>query len=98
MSASPSIRSELMVGSELPTPETTESTVTDIVLLQIENLVVNEGDRAVVSDVSLTVHPIGADGRVRAANARDDRVNRHRHRAVADREPRRQRRRPRGGQ
>ncbi|MFL6334634.1 MAG: ABC transporter ATP-binding protein [Pyrinomonadaceae bacterium] len=47
---------ELMVGSELPTPETTESTVTDVVVLEIGNLVVNEGDRAVVSDVSLTVH------------------------------------------
>jgi len=47
---------ELMVGSELPTPETTESTVTDIVVLEVHNLVVNEGDRAVVSDVSLTVH------------------------------------------
>jgi len=47
---------ELMVGSELPTPETTESTVTDVVVMRIEDLVVNEGDRAVVSDVSLTVH------------------------------------------
>lgn len=47
---------ELMVGSELPTPETTESTVTDMVVLQVSNATVNEGDRAVVSDVTLTVH------------------------------------------
>ena len=47
---------ELMVGSELPTPDTTESTVTDIVVLEISNVTVNEGDRAVVSDVSLNVH------------------------------------------
>ncbi|TPW15682.1 MAG: putative nucleoside ABC transporter ATP-binding protein [Acidimicrobiaceae bacterium] len=47
---------ELMVGSELPTPATTESTVTDIVVLQVRDLAVNEGDRPVVSDVNLTVH------------------------------------------
>ncbi len=47
---------ELMVGSELPTPATTESTVTDDVVLQVSDLVVNEGDRPVVSDVSITVH------------------------------------------
>jgi ABC-type uncharacterized transport system ATPase subunit len=47
---------ELMVGSELPTPATTESTVTDVVVLEISNLTVNEGDRPVVSEVSLTVH------------------------------------------
>jgi general nucleoside transport system ATP-binding protein len=47
---------ELMVGSELPTPETTESTVTDIVVLKVSNATVNEGDRAVVNDVTLTVH------------------------------------------
>ena len=47
---------ELMVGSELPTPNTTESTVTDVVVLQVTDVVVNEGDRAVVSNVNLTVH------------------------------------------
>ncbi len=47
---------ELMVGSELPTPATTESTVTDKVVLEVRNLVVREGDRVVVDDVSLTVH------------------------------------------
>ena len=47
---------ELMVGSELPTPNTTESTVTDIVVMQVKDLTVNDGDRAVVSGVNLTVH------------------------------------------
>ena len=47
---------ELMVGSELPTPNTTESTVTDIVVMQVKDLTVNDGDRAVVSGVNLTIH------------------------------------------
>ena len=47
---------ELMVGSELPTPNTTESTVTDIVVMQVKDLTVNDGDRAVVSGINLTVH------------------------------------------
>ncbi|MEO8265768.1 MAG: ABC transporter ATP-binding protein [Ilumatobacteraceae bacterium] len=47
---------ELMVGSELPTPNTTESTVTDVVVMQIKDLTVDEGDRSVVSEVNLTVH------------------------------------------
>jgi len=48
---------ELMVGSELPLPDTTESTVTDEVMLEVSNLVVlNEDDRPIVDDVSLTVH------------------------------------------
>ncbi len=47
---------ELMVGSELPTPATTESTVTDSVVLQVTDVVVEEGDRAVVSNVSITAH------------------------------------------
>jgi simple sugar transport system ATP-binding protein len=47
---------ELMVGSELPTPATTESTVTDVVVLEIDDLVVDELDRAVVSDFSVVVH------------------------------------------
>jgi general nucleoside transport system ATP-binding protein len=34
---------ELMVGSELPTPETSESTVTDVPLLQVDGLVLSEG-------------------------------------------------------
>jgi general nucleoside transport system ATP-binding protein len=47
---------ELMVGSELPRPDTTESTVTDQVLLEINGLTVRHEGRTVLSDVSLTVH------------------------------------------
>ena len=48
---------ELMIGSELPTAETTSSTVTDEVALDVRNITVrDEDDRVVVSDVSLTVH------------------------------------------
>jgi ABC-type uncharacterized transport system ATPase subunit len=48
---------ELMVGSELPSPETRESTVTDRAVLQVENLTVHDRDgRAVVDDVSFTIH------------------------------------------
>ncbi len=50
---------ELMVGSELPTPETRESTVTDIAVLELRDVTVtNEeaGARNVVDDVSFTVH------------------------------------------
>jgi simple sugar transport system ATP-binding protein len=48
---------ELMVGSELPTPETRESTVTDIVELQVKGLTISsiEG-RHVLDDVSFTIH------------------------------------------
>jgi ABC-type uncharacterized transport system ATPase subunit len=47
---------ELMVGSELPTPDTTESTVTDRVLLSVRNVTVIENVRPVVSDVSFDIH------------------------------------------
>ncbi|MER5885551.1 ABC transporter ATP-binding protein [Streptomyces sp. NPDC001941] len=52
---------ELMVGSELPSPETRESTVTDVPLLQVEKLKLTalDGDgvvRDVLSDVSFTIH------------------------------------------
>jgi ABC-type uncharacterized transport system ATPase subunit len=48
---------ELMVGSELPSPETSESTVTDEVALDVIGLtVLDEDARAAVDDVSLTVH------------------------------------------
>ena len=48
---------ELMVGSELPTPETRESTVTDEVVLSAEHLTVRLPDgRAVIEDVSFTIH------------------------------------------
>ena len=47
----------LMVGSELPTPETRDSTVTDVVELAVEHLTVRSSEgRAVVEDVSLQVH------------------------------------------
>ncbi len=50
---------EMMVGSELPTPETRESTVTDVVVLELRELTVanpEAGARNVVDDVSFTVH------------------------------------------
>ena len=47
---------ELMVGSELPSPETTESTVTDEVALEVEALtVLDEEGRKAVDDVSFRV-------------------------------------------
>jgi simple sugar transport system ATP-binding protein len=46
---------ELMVGSELPTPATTESTVTDDVALQVDSLTVADEDRVLVDDVSLRI-------------------------------------------
>ena len=47
---------ELMVGSELPKPDTTESTVTTDVGLSVSGLTIFEGGRAVVENASLTVH------------------------------------------
>jgi ABC-type uncharacterized transport system ATPase subunit len=48
---------ELMVGSELPTPETSESTVTDIVALSVRDVtVLHEDHRAAVDGVSLEIH------------------------------------------
>jgi simple sugar transport system ATP-binding protein len=48
---------ELMVGSELPSPETSHSTVTDETALEVRNLTVNGADgRPVVDGVSLRVH------------------------------------------
>jgi ABC-type uncharacterized transport system ATPase subunit len=48
---------ELMVGSQLPTPELRESTVTDRVTLAVEALTVPAADgRTVVDDVSLQLH------------------------------------------
>jgi simple sugar transport system ATP-binding protein len=47
---------ELMVGSELPTPETTESTVRDEVALEVAGLtVIDEDERVIVDDVSFQV-------------------------------------------
>ncbi|MDH2423921.1 ABC transporter ATP-binding protein [Sphaerisporangium sp. TRM90804] len=48
---------ELMVGSELPSPETRESTVTGEVALAVRGLTVRGADgRAVVEDVSFQIH------------------------------------------
>jgi general nucleoside transport system ATP-binding protein len=47
---------ELMVGSELPVPETTTSTVTDIVALALRNVtVLDDAEREVVRDVTFEV-------------------------------------------
>ncbi len=49
---------ELMVGSELPTPETEESTVTEHVVLDIEELTLasGAGSRNVLEGISLSIH------------------------------------------
>ncbi|MFN8155933.1 MAG: ABC transporter ATP-binding protein [Candidatus Nanopelagicales bacterium] len=48
---------ELMVGSELPSPETRESTVTDIDVLDVAGLTLaNENGRLVLDGIDLTIH------------------------------------------
>ena len=49
---------EMMIGSELPTPETRESTVTEMVLLEVNDLslAASDGGRDVLSDISFKVH------------------------------------------
>ncbi|WP_172383512.1 ABC transporter ATP-binding protein [Streptomyces sp. MNP-20] len=49
---------ELMVGSELPTPETAESTVTDRPMLEVDQLklLAGDSDRALLDDISFTIH------------------------------------------
>ena len=47
---------EMMIGSELPTPDAGASTVTDEAALVISGLTVNDDERPVVNDVSLSVH------------------------------------------
>jgi general nucleoside transport system ATP-binding protein len=48
---------ELMVGSELPSPSTESSTVTDEVLLEVEHLTLPSAEgRPLLEDVSLTIH------------------------------------------
>ncbi|MFE0625470.1 ABC transporter ATP-binding protein [Streptomyces sp. NPDC058864] len=52
---------ELMVGSELPSPETRESTVTDVPMLTVDGLHLSETDlegieRVVLDQISLTIH------------------------------------------
>ena len=55
-SVTPRQLAELMVGSALPSPETRESTVTDVVELAVEHLTVRSPEgRVVVDDVSLRV-------------------------------------------
>jgi simple sugar transport system ATP-binding protein len=48
---------ELMVGSELPSPQTEESTVSDEVVLQVRDLgLLDERGRALLADISLEIH------------------------------------------
>jgi ABC-type uncharacterized transport system ATPase subunit len=47
---------ELMVGSELPIPESGDSTVTDVPVLELRNVTVREDGRTVLDDVTFTVH------------------------------------------
>lgn len=52
---------ELMVGSQLPTPETEESTVTDVAMLTLDGLHLSQTDldgveRIILDDISLTIH------------------------------------------
>ncbi len=48
---------ELMVGSELPSPETRESTVTDIPVLTVEHLSLAAPDgRLLLDDIGFTIH------------------------------------------
>jgi simple sugar transport system ATP-binding protein len=48
---------ELMVGSELPTPETRESTVTDVPVLVVEDVSIRPPQaRPVLEDISFTIH------------------------------------------
>jgi simple sugar transport system ATP-binding protein len=48
---------ELMVGAELPSPSTEESTVTDRPILEVHDLnLASDGARDLLSDISLTIH------------------------------------------
>lgn len=48
---------ELMVGSELPSPSTESSTVTDVVLLSVKHLTLTGADgRALLEDISFDIH------------------------------------------
>ena len=48
---------ELMVGSELPTPETTESTVTDVVELSVSGFTsYHASGRVAIEDISFEIH------------------------------------------
>jgi simple sugar transport system ATP-binding protein len=47
---------ELMVGSELPSPQTRESTVTDVAMLAVHELTLRAGERALLQDIDFTIH------------------------------------------
>ncbi|MET8827163.1 ABC transporter ATP-binding protein [Streptomyces sp. NPDC004610] len=48
---------EMMVGSELPTPETAESTVTDHPVITVDKLrLVAPGGKALLDDITFTIH------------------------------------------
>lgn len=47
---------ELMVGSELPSPETAESTVQESVMLRLDEVSLVEGERPVLDAISLAIH------------------------------------------
>jgi simple sugar transport system ATP-binding protein len=47
---------EMMVGSELPTPETRESTVTDVVALSVRDLTVGDPPLPALADISFDIH------------------------------------------
>ena len=48
---------ELMVGSELPSPQTTESTVTDVPVLKVKDLgLVDDDGRVLLAGIGFTIH------------------------------------------
>jgi simple sugar transport system ATP-binding protein len=47
---------ELMVGSELPSPETRESTVTDTPVLVLDDVGLVEAGRVLLADIGFTIH------------------------------------------
>ncbi|WP_107409168.1 ABC transporter ATP-binding protein [Streptomyces misionensis] len=60
-STTPRQLAEMMVGSELPTPETEESTVTDIPMLTVDGLHLGQTDldgieRVILDRISFTIH------------------------------------------
>ncbi|MEU6401608.1 ABC transporter ATP-binding protein [Streptomyces sp. NPDC046985] len=60
-STTPRQLAELMVGSELPTPETEESTVTDVAMLTVDGLHLTQTDldgveRVILDEIAFTIH------------------------------------------
>jgi ABC-type uncharacterized transport system ATPase subunit len=47
---------EMMVGSELPSPETGESTVQTEMMLRLEGVCLVQGERSVLDSINLTIH------------------------------------------